>query len=73
MKEYADNCQACGLEYLSTELTPIKLSGVVFERLRICANCKEFANEVQDFKVAAEIISSTFSENEWSLSRSKIH
>ena len=64
MKEYADNCQACGTEYLSTELTPIKLSGVVFERLRICSGCKSFANEFQDFKVAAEIISSTFSKDE---------
>lgn len=62
MKEYADNCQACGLEYLSTELSPIKLGGVVIRNLQICANCRAFADTAEDFKEAAEIISSTFSD-----------
>jgi len=60
MKEYADNCQACGLEYLSTELSPIKLGGAVIRDLQICANCRAFADAAEDFKEAAEIISSTF-------------
>lgn len=62
MKEYADNCQACGLEVLSTELTPIKLGGIMFANLKICDNCRAFANANEDFKIAAEIISSTFFE-----------
>jgi len=56
----AVNCQTCGLEYFSSELVPIKLGELIFDKLKICANCNAFANSEEDFKEAAEIIISTF-------------
>lgn len=36
---FADNCQGCGNEFLSTELTPIKIGGAFLSRIKICKEC----------------------------------
>lgn len=53
---FADNCGACGEEYLSTELTAIKLAGMTLSRFRVCLGCMVHCDVMQDFKDVAEII-----------------
>ncbi|HVI42760.1 MAG TPA: hypothetical protein VM577_19305 [Anaerovoracaceae bacterium] len=59
MKAFADNCGACGGEVLSTELTPVKLGGISSE-IRICVSCLTYANIIEEYKSAAELISMAF-------------
>ncbi len=57
---YADNCQACGAEYLSSELIPVKLGEVSLSRIRICLGCLAMDNNVfEDYRHAAELIVQT--------------
>lgn len=64
MIDFADNCGACGREYFSTELTPIKLGDYSLSRIKICASCLSYADVAEDYKSAAEIISTTFEPKE---------
>lgn len=53
---YADNCGACGTEYLSYELIPIKI-GSYSLNVKVCLNClTEDSDTYQQYKSAAEII-----------------
>lgn len=63
MRTFADNCGACGKEYLSTELTPIKFGSYSLSRIRICVSCLTYANIAEDYKNAAELISMAFEQD----------
>lgn len=55
-KVYADNCQACGVEYLSTDLTPVKLGYTHMMRIKICKKCMSVSDPAEDLVEAASII-----------------
>lgn len=53
---FADNCQACGQEFLSIQLIPIKLGSISLPRIKICMGCL-VQNDIQkDYKFAANIL-----------------
>jgi hypothetical protein len=55
---FPDNCGACGEEYLSSELTPIKLGNISVTRIKICIGCMaDNKDVVQDLVDVAEILS----------------
>lgn len=56
---YADNCQACGQEYLNIELIPVKLGSKALSRIRICLGCFTHSDIQDDYKEAAELIIQT--------------
>lgn len=53
---YADNCGVCGEEFLSSELTAVKLGGKTLSRVKVCLGCLVQTDVIQDYKDAAEII-----------------
>ncbi len=59
MKIVSDNCGSCGLEYLSTELTSVKLGGTIFDNIKICAACQNLENTEKDYFDAVNLIIST--------------
>lgn len=56
---YADNCQACSQECLSTELIPVKLGSYCLSRIKVCMSCLIHSNVYEDYKEAAELILQT--------------
>lgn len=46
---FPDNCQACGKEFISYELIPVKLGEYSFANIRICLGCL-----VQDKNIYSE-------------------
>lgn len=60
MKVFADNCQACGQEEISTVLQPIKLGSAHNNTLKVCAECLQLHLALQDYKEAAKLIVSSF-------------
>lgn len=58
MKNFADNCGACGREYSSADLRPVKLAG--FPNLKICAICSNLMTVIENYAEAAELISTAF-------------
>lgn len=61
---FADNCGACGEEYLSTQLIPVKLGNTVLSRVRICLGCLVQSDIYQNYKEAAEAIVQSLSKHE---------
>lgn len=59
MKAFADNCGACGKEVFSTELKAVKL-GSMSSEIRICAACLTYATIIEEYKTAAELITTAF-------------
>lgn len=56
---YADNCVACGNEYLSIELAPVKLSGLTLSQTKICMACLTDTPETeQQYREAIDHINS---------------
>lgn len=54
---YADNCGACGKEFTSIELVPVKLGSFAFSRIKICVGCLVEAPEIcKDYEDAVELI-----------------
>jgi hypothetical protein len=60
MKAFADNCQACGREENSTELSPIKLSSVQTNTIKVCTSCLQLHLALKNYKEAARLIVSAF-------------
>lgn len=60
---HADNCQACGQEFLSTELIPVKLGSYYVPRIRICLGCLVQGDIYEDYREAAELILDTKAAN----------
>lgn len=61
---FADNCQACGQEYLNIELIPVKLGNKALSRIRVCLGCLVKANALNydiqdDYKEAAHLLMQT--------------
>ncbi len=52
----ADNCQACGEEVLTTDLTRVKLAGGGAWTLKLCVSCaardteEDYSSVVEDLK-----------------------
>jgi hypothetical protein len=59
MAVFADNCQACGEEYLSTDLIAVKLGNYTLTRVRVCLGCLAHSNIIDDYKKASELIVQT--------------
>lgn len=54
---YADNCGACGEEYLSIELVPVKLGTLFLSRVKTCVGCLVESPDIyQEYKEAVDLI-----------------
>lgn len=53
---YADNCGACGKEFLSTDLIPVKIGSQILSRIKVCQACLGHCDPIQDYIEAAEIL-----------------
>lgn len=62
MLSYADNCQGCGKEYLSSELIPIKLGSMILSRIKVCAKCLEKCDPVEEYLEAAKLLLGTHAD-----------
>lgn len=52
----ADNCGACGKEFPTWELTPIKLGSTSISNIKICKSCLDNSDAHADLRDAAEIM-----------------
>lgn len=62
MKDFAQNCQTCGVEHTSSKLAAIKISGYA-KKLKVCASCMVLAKVDETYREAAELIVYAFENN----------